>query len=227
MTKITKAKEGFRKEGFIVVYKHFNRYDVLNLSILSAIHFVGQGRVFCLDLYADEPKNKSLINLPEKQIYQAKTSFPSFDNRINALFFSEGYNMIYSLFQDFYGKIVCCADDHYFSTGDTLMDLAMNDFDFAWASWGFPTPYNSIDASILCFNPIRARSFFPLPVVPCPVDNLYFNHIVNTDLNLSLRRKIYKMKFRDAGNYKGDGHRVVGNDVETMKEYLRRGGIIT
>ena len=246
-------------DNFIVVFKNFNRYEHLNLSIKTVKQFVSEKNIYCFDFYQNEyddakynlihlakqniiaKKSKYVFNksdkilnmsydveknwLTKKHYERTSTHYEPFDhtfcnlndlpNSINTLFFSEGYNAVYDHFKDYNGKLLCMNEDQFFTTGKTIQDLKENDFDLAWANWNWPTNL-SVNGSILCFNPSKCSSLFPLPEFPVFVDSCYYEFIVARQKRHQL--KLYKMKYRNGEDYGNDGIRT--NNYHVMLNYI-------
>jgi len=218
------------KSNFIVVFKNFKRYDCLELSIKTTKHFIPESDIFCVDMMGEQYSEsfKDLIPLPKSQIFNRPTKYiasnPQFIESwrpYNCLFFSEGYNTIFDIFQNFNGKILAINEDQFFTNGNTLKELKENDFDLAWANWVWPDE-NTVNGSILCFNPIKCKNLFPLPEEPTYVDKRLYEHIMTKHEELDI--KLYKMKNRVGDNYMQDGIRVTidkgYSEKQQMIEYL-------
>ena len=71
----------------------------------------------------------------------------------------------------------------------------------------------TINASILCINPIKCKNIFPLNEIRDNIEPLLHDSIIKDD-NL----KIYELKNRYNRNYFDDG--VDTNDIDVMKKLM-------
>lgn len=201
--------------------KNFYRNNIVNLTVKSIKYFVPDADIYCLNLYHDACGygHLELLDIPEENVLYKKTKYhglgPAYGSKINNLFFSEGYNHIYEAFQDFDDKLLMLAEDHFFTTGETLKELIDKDFDVAYCGWDANTTMNG---SLCCIVPSLVSHIFPVPERRDIVETTFKTDIVDKAKNPHL------LSTRDGENYKGDGK--YSNDYEEIKKYLARASIV-
>lgn len=204
----------------IIVLKNFKRNSLCNLTSKSIKHFLPDAdiRVLCMfkDTFLEYEKIEALI-VPT--VYYRRSRYtdlgPSVANQFNNLFFSEGYNYIWEMFHDYNGKLLMLAEDHFFTTGETLFELMNTNFDLAYAPWGA-----GVNGSILCFNPFNVRQAFPIPEDRTTVEHTFMNWINNKCSGL----KVHRISTRDCLDYRGDG--LYSNDESEIRSALLKASIL-
>jgi len=202
-----------------VVFKNFFRNRCVNLTTQSIKHFIPNAKFFCLCLYKhdkSEYDNQEPLNM---QCFYRQTKYHGFGpgaaNPKNNCFFSEGYNFIFEEFQSYEEKVLMLAEDHFFTTGQTLKEVIDGNYDFAYADWN-----GGINGSILCIVPTKTKHCFPLSETA--------DRNVEVVLKDSFLAKIpKKMLLSTRGpetNYHGDGI-YTNSDVEIEQE-LKKAGIL-
>lgn len=207
----------------IIILKNFKRNEICNLTIKSIRHFLPDVQILVLCLYKNsfkEYEGLEKLDVPDECVFYRRSKYTdlgsSVANQYNNLFFSEGYNYIWEVFHDYNGKILLLAEDHFFSTGQTLKELVSLDFDLAYAPWG-----DGVNGSLLCFNPYKISHAYPIPEERTTVEHIFMNWI---NLNLSKNNIVHRISTRNTLDYCGDGFYT--NTASEIKQELLRIGII-
>lgn len=178
--------------------------------------------------YAKEPE---IIGLNEHYFcrtqFPNKTSFkPEVDSRIekvkssgegsslNSSFFVEGYNFIFDKTHDYSDKVLMLAEDHFFTTGETLKDLQSKNFNVAYARWD---ALESVNASIIAIKPSAVKHLFPIPYGSSRVEDHLKEHLIKKSSG------VYQILSRNHRNYR-DGYYT--NDIAVIEDHLRAAKII-
>lgn len=203
-----------------IIIKNFFRNDVANLTIKSIRHFMPDVYIGIVNLYkntfCDYNGFDRIIGADSEFYYKTKyhSIGKSVGNTNNCLFFTETFNFMYEKYRDYDEKILVLAEDHFFTTGQTLKELNEVDFDVAYAKWA-----DGANGSLLCFNPLKSHRMFPIPEQKCPVEHILIEAIRKVD-----KHRIYPVSTRDGIDYKGDG--IYANSVNEIKPILQQKGIL-
>lgn len=219
----------------IVVYKNFFRNKMVNLSVQSIRKFVPASRVICLCLYKESPDeylNQEPLHSSIEVVYK-QTQFVNTNNQIqdhidftktsgyqnidNGKYFVEGYNYIYNMFSSSTEKILILSEDHFFTTGEVLNEVLVNDFDLAYAAWDSDTDANG---SIICCRFSEIKNIFPLMLPQEPIERFLEKSLV---LKVDPKRR-YRIYNRKHLNYFGDG--LYTNSSEVMQRELKQAKIL-
>lgn len=205
-----------------IVFKNFFRNDFVNLSAKSVRYFLPEVKIYCLSLFKNDiSEYDSYAKINVDQEFFKKTKYSNLgngnNNSKNGLFFAEGFNYIFDIFQNIDDKILILAEDHFFTNGSTLKELINTDFDIAYANWHFYAP---IQASIFCFNPQKTKHFFPIDERPDWVEYVFEDAF----LKKKTTEKFHLISTRDGANYMGDGKYT--NDLEEIHNALRNVNIL-
>lgn len=208
-----------------VVIKNFLRNAAANLTIRSVKHFMSDAEIYAMSLYVKTPEEyraqPALDVLKENQFFMPTKYFnlgPSVGNSVNNLFFSEPYNFIFKVFEHSNEKILMLAEDHFFTTGQTLKELAEQDFDVGYAKWD-GSGDEGANGSMLCIVPSKVGKMFPIPESRTTVEHVLLGAIKNVPIE---RR--YSVSTRDAIDYKDDGFYT--NSVMEIETALKLKGIV-
>jgi len=210
----------------IFCIKNYHKNKNSSLTAKSIKYFGEHHKVYLLNIFKDSIDLEDIDKTVFDGIFnfKAKYDLGSGDGSpVNGFYFTEGINHAQACFKDTEEKIVVLDEDHFFTTGKQIKDLEENEYDLAWAYWMAPPPQSSIDVSgaIISFRPKRVESLFPLP------ERLQFiEHLLKQEFleKLPSHLKSYKMKFRNHGDYFGDGK--FTNDWKVIDYELRRVGIL-
>lgn len=230
-----------------VCIRNFFRNKMVNLTATSVKYFLPNAEISCISFYKKNPSEyDSQEQLhPYIQEYRTQTRYVNpdpnaihdcidstktsgFASPYNGLYFTEGFNAVHRLYNNFDGKVLCLAEDHFFTTGATLKEIVVNDFLVAYGScgeiWGDSCQAN---ASIICFNPFKLSHIFPIPeVVGTIVEHLigeFFIKKVSSEHRYILENRKWHSGDKYP-NYCGDG--LYTNSSEEMIMEMRKTGII-
>ena len=226
------------EEPLTVVFKNFMRNRMVNLSAISVKHFLPNAKFYCatfykqsMDEYADQEQlNDDIIeftaqtkwdsgkNVHDHEI-QGHTS--GFGHPLNGCFFTEGYNVIQEFFKDTEEHILMLAEDHYFTTGATLREVMLKDWDVLWIGWDGDN-VNAANASMLGVRPKTLASFFPMPEHPGMVELIIGSEFVKPIRQAGLRDR--QVTTRNGVDYMGDGEWV--NSSVHIQRHLEQVGIL-
>lgn len=223
----------------IVAFKNFKRNRMVNLTATSIRHFLPDASIHCVTLYehdwdAEYADQEPLHDYIEETLAATKyvsdntvhddvddTKTSGYANANNGVFFVEGYNLIYSLFEDVDEPVLILGEDHFFTTGETLKELVESDYDVAYADWDSYDDYLRGNGSILCIVPSKVKHLFPMPEIP----NVSIEWLLGgTLLKGTAPDRLHRLSTRDALNYNGDG--VYTNSSETMIKMMKEAGIL-
>ncbi len=213
-----------------IFLKNFFRNNICNLTIASIRHFRPDADIYCLCQYKEKASEYDALeplNLPLFKIFYRQSKYtnlgPSKANQYNNLFFTEGYNQIFDFVQKEHENknesMLLLAEDHFFTTGNTLNELDNIDCDVAYGSWDAENS-SGANGSILYFLPEVAKYFFPI-------------HEQHTTIEKSLKdsfirkfneKRAHRITTRNELNYGGDGK--YSNDYEEIKGELIKAGIL-
>ncbi len=203
-------------------HKNINSF----LTAKSIKYFDNNHKIYLLNIYKDSPNLNDIDTSIFENIFnfKAKYDFGTGDGSpANGYYFSEGINHAQRCFKDTEEKIVVIDEDHFFTTGKQIKDLEDNEYDLAWAYWMAPPPSSDRDVSgaIISFRPKKVDFLFPLPE-----RMQYIEHLLRQEFldKLPNHLKSYKMKFRNHGDYHGDGK--FTNDYKIIEQELAKAGII-
>lgn len=206
---------------------------MVNLTALTVRHFVPSAKFYCISFYkknideykGQEPLHSFIENTfiptafvnpedkPHDHIDSKKTS--GFENKDNAKYFTEGYNAAFEKFKDLDEKVLLLAEDHFFTTGQTLREITQSDFDVAYAPWDHEDDANG---AVICFNFKKLNHLFPLPISHQSVEAHIRDHVIHKASNP------YKLTSRKHANYFGDG--IYTNSSEEMIRHITAAGIL-
>lgn len=184
----------------VYALKNFYRNRVANLTIRSILHFRPNAEihVLCLEAPGKTYAGQEPLLTDPARVYYRPTKFfnmgPSVANQANNVFFSEGYNILYDILKDRDDKVLMLAEDHFFTTGQTLAELENEEFDAAYAPWN-----TGANGSILCLRPKRVGRFFPISEERANVEGVlgwWVKRIPNVRV-ITTRNEL---------DYKGDGY---------------------
>ena len=223
-----------------VVFKNFYRNKMVNLTATSVKYFLPNAEIYCyslykasMDEYVEQEKLADYITEftgPTKYIsgkavhdHVDASQTSGFANPLNGAFFMEGFNLIFEKFKDLDEPILMLAEDHYFTTGETLKEVVENDWDVCYAEWDATPPelVNRANGSILGIVPVKVAHLFPVPeVTTCAIEWLIPGYILQ---HISPDRR-YRLTTRHAIDYCGDG--MYTNSSEVIEQELKKAGII-
>lgn len=225
----------------IVAFRNFFRNHMVNLTARSVWHFMPGVRVVCFSFYKEdvaeydglEPllegieqvfvKTKYVNDTGRPQDHIDSTQTAGYANTDNVLWITESFNVIYEAFKGVDDKVLMLFEDHFFTTGETLRQLAENEFDVAYAEWDRPDRcWYEANASLMCLRPARVPQCFPLEERKNGqlIETILGERIL---LNVSIKN-VYRLTTRTGGDYKGDG--IYTNSSIEMREHLERAGIL-
>lgn len=207
----------------IFCIKNFCKNKNCSLVAKSIKHF-GNYKIFLFNIYLNNINHEHLDTNLFENIIDVKGKYnlgSGMESKVNGFYFAEGINLIMHYFKELNDKIVILDEDHYFSNGNTIKELELNNYDLAWAHW--PSPYGhpeDVAANILSVNPRSVKHLFPLP------EKLeYIEKTLREELLSKIdQTKIYKIKNRNYINYFGDGH--FTNNVDEIESSLKSAGIL-
>ena len=228
--------------NMIVFYKNYDydsyqiRSDRTYLSIQSVRYLFPNIDIRCLFLYNESPNEYddkiSKFKDLGVTIYFSKKTHRIGDgsgrgSEYNGLYFTEGINKIQNICKDIDDKVLILDEDSYFTTGETIRFLQNNKFDFAYAEW--PSPYPviykekakvGINGSILCINPKKLNSFFPIIEQAEYVETLLGHEIYEKCLELNY--KVIEIETKIYPNFK-DG--IWTNESSVIEKELKENNI--
>jgi hypothetical protein len=219
----------------IVVFKNFFRNNMVNLSKRSVRHFLPDAKIYCISLFkhteheydTQEPLDADITNIfkptkwvldngkPHDHADDTQTSGWAYPD--NAKLFSEGINLVYEEFKHTNEKVLMLAEDHFFTSGETLRLLLCNEYDFAFGTWDTNTDVNG---SIIGFRPQALSHLFPIDEGSGSVEQHLENQLT---LKIDPTRR-YRMPTRKHTNYGGDG--IYTNSSAKMTRLLTNAGIL-
>lgn len=183
----------------IFALKNFYRNLVANLTIRSIRHFRPDAEIHVLCLTAPDKdySTQEPLLVDEAHTHYRPTKFfnmgPSVANQSNNVFFSEGYNILYSILKDVDDKVLLLAEDHFFTTGATIAELEGAEFNVAYAPWN-----TGANGSILGVRPARLKSRFPISEARECVEKILGNWAMSIPA-------CHVISTRNELDYKGDG----------------------
>lgn len=130
--------------------------------------------------------------------------------------FQKGNNFIYEEFKNHDGVITMLAEDHFFTSGQTIRELSSENYDLAIAPW-----HDEMNGSIIGIRPSAMGGIFPIsessrnPVERSLKNNLMNKISDNKTLRLSTRKEL---------NYMGDGFYT--NNADEIEKALKENQII-
>jgi hypothetical protein len=208
---------------------------MVNLSKHSVRHFLPDAKFYCLSLYKQDPREYDSQEALDPEITQIfkQTKWVTNNDKVhdhvddsqtsgyayfdNAKLFSEGLNLVYEQFKDTNEKVLMLAEDHFFTTGETLRGLVSNEFDFAHGTWNSDVDVNG---SIICFRPQALSNIMPIDEGSGEVEK-HLEVQLTTRIDPSRR---YRMATRHHVNYGGDG--IYTNSSETMINVMKQAGVL-
>lgn len=227
-------------EPLIVVFKNFMRNRMVNLSAHSVRYFLPNARIYCLTLYkqsmdeyADQDPLDSYI-----EEWTAQTKWNSgidihdhiengkcsgYAHPLNGCFFTEGYNFIYDRFSNLSEKVLMLAEDHYFTTGDTLREVIKEEWDACWCGWDGDNP-EIANASFLGVRPTVVAPFFPLTEAPGMVEYRIGAEFIHRIQISGHPAKTHQLSTRHSIDYHGDGRCV--NSSELIRQHMEESGLL-
>lgn len=226
----------------IVVIKNFQRNRMVNLTALSVRHFLPNAPIYCYTLYKQsmdeyanqEPLHPFITEFTAQTKYVNKlitiqdhvdpTKTSGYGNPDNGVYFVEGFNLIFEKFSHLTSPLIILAEDHFFTTGETLADLLSSEWDVAYADGG-TEDHSRPNASILGLIPTKVAHLFPMAETRgVDVEWLLSGHL----LNHIEPSRLYRMKHRkwhgSVPDYCGDG--VYTNSSDVMYDEMRKVGIL-
>lgn len=226
----------------IILFRNYFRSHMVNLTAISVRHFIPDCTVMCVSLYKHTENEYSKLEplLPFINNYFRKTKYVNdtgkpqdhvdsektagYAHPDNASYFSEGYNLAYEIVKDIDDKVLLLSEDHFFTTGKVLKELQENDFSLAYAPWDHPfaaTEQKDANASILCFNPKKVSSCFPISEEGGQIVELRIADALTSKIP---DNELYKIKNRKQLNYFGDG--MYTNSSQDIRNALVEAGIL-
>ena len=238
----------------IVVFRNFYRNKMVNLSARSIKYFYPDMKIYCLSLckhdMSEYANQEPLLPFIEEFTAQTKyvnkennnlddvdtTKTSGFDADDNGAYFTEGYNLIFNRFKTSDEVVLMLAEDHYFTTGQTLKeivdttgqwDICYGDADSERAG------YLRGNGSILGIVPSKVRHLFPMvehlhTTIEWMVGNLLLRQLPEDRIHCLSTRKWYVnpngLDNNGWPDYCGDG--LYTNSSEVMIEDLKKAGII-
>jgi len=239
----------------IICFRNFYRNKMVNLSARSIKYFMPDVKIYCLSFYKESMSeyDRQEPLLPYIEQFTAQTKYvnkynkvlDSVDNKTsgfnaddNGAYFTEGYNIIFEHFKKDYPDevILMLAEDHYFTTGQTLKEIVettgkwaicYGDADSAKAG------YLRGNGSILGIVPRKVAHLFPITeflntTIEWMVGNLLLRQLPEDKIHcLSTRTWVTNSAEGDNNgwpDYGGDG--LYTNSSEVMIEHLTKAGII-
>ena len=226
------------EKPLFVVLKNFQRNRMVNLTATSVKHFLPNASIYCLTLYKesmDEYASQEPL-LPFITEFTEKTKFVSgkdihdsnnphevsgFGHPNNGAFFAEGYNMIFEKFRGSDQKVLMLAEDHFFTSGQTLREVVDVDWDLAYGPWAEWQGCYSVNGSILGVVPSKVGHCFPVGEMEnVTVEWLFYNMLIRqVD-----KDRVHAFSTRREDNYFGDG--MYTNSSEVIEEKMREAGIL-
>ncbi|MEI6388152.1 MAG: hypothetical protein WCQ50_16110 [Spirochaetota bacterium] len=221
-----------------VAIKNFQRNRMVNLTAQSVKHFLPNADIHCLTLYKqsmDEYASQEPL-LPFIKEFTAQTKYVSnknvydgtnsaeisgFAHPDNGSFFAEGYNIIFEKFRDSDQKLLMLAEDHFFTTGQTLREVVEIDWDAAYAGWQDWGDYRNVNGSILAIVPSKVGHLFPVSEQTNYMVEWTYWHGLIARLD---RSRVHEFTTRREGDYKGDGFCTNSSDI--MLEKMKEAGIL-
>lgn len=222
-----------------IVFKNYFRNKMVNLTKKSVKYFLPDSEFYAISLFKNDPSeynDQELLDDDIKNFYfQTKyvnsnnsitdhedtTKTSGYANRDCIKYYSEGLNIIHSIFKDHDELIMVLAEDHYFTNGQTIKEIKENtttNIYFSAPRWG----HDNFNASLLCINFLQLSSLFP--IVEYGDSGGVESHIVENFTNKISPENIYIIKNRLAENYMGDGRYT--NSSKDIYEDLKQAGIL-
>ena len=219
----------------IVVYKNFFRNRMVNLSKKSVQHFLPDAKFYAVSLFkhstdeyaSQEPLDADIVNCYRQTKWVLNNNRP-LDTTVdsesagyaylgNARLFCEGLNFVYEEFKHTNEKVLMLAEDHFFTTGETLRELTNNEFDWSYGTW---TNSTDVNGSILCFRPQALSYLLPIEEGMGTVEP-YLEEKITLQVDPSKRHRLTTRHHLD---YHGDGFYT--NSSDAMTTALKDAGII-
>jgi hypothetical protein len=224
----------------IVAFKNFKRNRMVNLTATSIRHFLPDIKIYCITLYKQnydteyanqEPlhdyieeimaptKYISPIDVHDSTQYGATSGFA---NPCNGMYFCEGYNLIYSMFEGINEPVLILGEDHYFTKKTSLEEMlsTVGAWDVCYGDWDSWPGHPRANGSILCIVPSKVSHIFPIPEVMGSIEDQVGEFILK---NIPGDR-LHRLSTREALNYHGDGRYT--NSSEEMILDLKAAGIL-
>jgi hypothetical protein len=230
------------EEPLLVCFKNFYRNKMVNLSATSVKHFLPNARIFCFTLYKEsmneyadqEPLHDYITEITGPTKWVSKntiydhvdvTKTSGFDNNDNAAYFAEGYNIIQEHFADYPGKLLMLAEDHFFTTGETLKELLDNEWDIAYGDADSEQAgFLKGNGSIIGIRPSRIPHLFPMPeYTSCTIEWVIGNYLLR-QVEPEQLHSLSTRTWWDVPNYHGDG--IYTNSSQHMAQMMKEAGII-
>jgi hypothetical protein len=234
----------------IIYLRNYFRNKTLNLTVKSIRHFIPDADIRCLCFYdnheseynsLDKIENVNHIFYEKTQLKNNTDTNPETNNneitsgspgKRNLQIFTEGYNSIFNKVRGVDEKVLLLAEDHFFTTGETLRILSQSNYDLAYAQFGTGIRENKNkkgsyypNASILSFVPNSIEHLFPLPMT-VRNDNDW-GGAIESHLRSCLIDKIENkllIRTRQHHNYHGDG--VLTNNYKVIEKMLKESKIL-
>jgi hypothetical protein len=221
----------------IVAFRNFFRNKTVNLTARSIRHFRPDVKIYCISFYKHDSSEydtqEPLLDFIEETRVATKyvnstgkptdhvdtTQTSGYANPDNAKYFAEGYNEIWKLLRGTNDKVLMLAEDHFFTTGETLKELEEHDFALAYAPWDHPSELDA-NGSIICMNLAHLDALFPIPEEGHMIEHRIWESVVNR----VKEEHRYKIKNRRRINYFGDG--MYTNSSEEIENELRKANIL-
>lgn len=222
----------------IVAFKNFKRNRMVNLTATSIRHFLPDIKIYCITLYKQD-YNAEYANQEPLHDYIEEVTAPTkyishidvhdsiqygttsgFANPCNGMYFCEGYNLIYSMFEGINEPVLILGEDHFFTSGQTLYELMAFDYDVAYGDWDSWPGHLRANGSIICIVPSKVKDIFPIPEVVGSIEDqvgaFVLQHIPEG--------RLHRLSTREALNYHNDG--CYTNSSEEMISEMTKAGII-
>lgn len=224
--------------SLIVAIKNFQRNRMVNLTALSVKHFLPNASIHCLTLYKEsmdeyasqEPLLPFITESTEKTKFVSGKEIHDSENPSlvsgvahpnNGAFFAEGYNLIFEKFRGSDEKLLMLAEDHFFTSGQTLREIVEVDWDVAYAGWTDWGDYRNVNGSILAVVPSKVDEYFPiLEQENMMVEWLFWHGLVGR----VEKDRVHEFTTRRETDYSGDG--LYTNSSNIMEIKLKEAGIL-
>jgi len=234
----------------IIYLRNYFRNKTLNLTVKSIRHFIPNADIRCLCFYDDHESEYNSFDIIENvnHIFFQKTELkndtnvnPETDNneitsgspgKRNLQIFTEGYNSIFEKVRGLNEKVLLLAEDHFFTTGETLKILTQSEYDLAYAQFGTGVRKNKnekgsyyTNASILSFVHNKVEHLLPLPMSVSSANGC--GGAIESHLRYCIIDNIENkllIKTRHHYNYHGDV--TLTNNYKTIEKMMRESGII-
>lgn len=226
-----------------VAMKNFRRNRMVNLTALSVKHFLPNAQIHCFTLYeesmAEYADQEPILDFVQHhtgptQFVSEKKVYDHIDERLtsgyahpeNGAFFTEGYNIMHEHFKEQDEPLLMLAEDHFFTTGQTLRELLETEWDVAYADGGSEDA-SKANGSILAVRPARVAHLFPmpshlgLPTIEWVIGGHLLRHIPADRLYRIKNRKWSENGYPD---YCNDGRYT--NSSEVMRKDMEQAGIL-